>query len=148
MAQVQSQSTDGTWAHVGPMLESHPSRTSINRASLQSCIEACLDCAQACTSCADACLGEGDPRPLSRCIRLNLDCASLCRAVGEILSRQTAFEPQLARTALDACALACKFCGDECLRHGERMSHCKVCAGACNTCEEQCRQLAALLVTA
>jgi hypothetical protein len=66
------------------------------------CIEACYDCAQSCTACADACLGEEDPKLLARCIRLNLDCANICDATGKILSRQTAFKPQMARAALQS----------------------------------------------
>ncbi|MCV4600674.1 hypothetical protein OFC63_32110, partial [Escherichia coli] len=85
-----------------------PSQAPVDAGTLVECIEACYDCAQACTACADACLGEEDPKSLARCIRLDLDCADVCDATGRILSRQTAFEPQLVRAALQACAQACR----------------------------------------
>ena len=112
----------------------------------QSCIEACVRCAEECEHCADACLGEQDPTMLTRCIRLNLDCADLCDTTGRILSRQTAFEPQLALATLQACATACRICGDECERHAQHgMEHCRVCAEACRQCEQACNDLAAQL---
>ena len=100
--------------HARQMSETNPSQVSVDTEALVECIEACLDCAQACTACADACLGEQDVQMLTRCIRLDLDCADVCEATGKILSRQTAFEPELVRAALEACARACRLCGDEC----------------------------------
>jgi hypothetical protein len=41
---------------------------------------------------------------------------------------------------LEACAAACKSCGDECDRHAARHEHCRVCAQACRVCEEACRE--------
>jgi hypothetical protein len=105
------------------------------------CVEACFDCAQSCTACADACLGEDDSKSLTRCIRLNLDCADVCDATGRILSRQTAFEPEMARAALRACAEACRLCGDECERHASHHEHCRVCAEACRRCERACNDV-------
>ena len=93
--------------------------------ALVECIEARVDCVQA---CADACLGEEDTRMLARCIRLNLDYADVCESTGKILSRQTAFEPEMVRAALQACAEACRLCGEKCERHAEHHEHCYVCA--------------------
>jgi hypothetical protein len=122
------------------MIRTNPSSAAVDEASLVECIEACFECAQACTACADACLGEDDPGHLVRCIRLDLDCADVCDATGKILSRQTAFEPELARAALAACAEACRLCGEECEKHASEMNmeHCRVCAEACRRCEESC----------
>ena len=79
---------------------------------------------------------------LTRCIRLDLDCADLCGATGAILSRQTATEPQLVQAALEACATACRLCGDECEVHAQHgMDHCRVCAEACRRCEQACTTL-------
>ncbi len=115
--------------HVQQMLETHPGGTQVDQAILVECIEACFDCAQACTACADACLGEENPKEMARCIRLDLDCADVCEATGRVLSRQTAFEPEMARAALEACAKSCKLCGDECEQHGQHgMEHCRGCA--------------------
>ena len=95
------------------MLQSHPS-PAIGGDALAACIRACVDCAQACTACADACLGEQDPKALVRCIRLDLDCADLCDVTGRIVSRQTAFDHELAAAALQACATACRRCEQAC----------------------------------
>jgi hypothetical protein len=126
--------------YAGRMARTHPSRATLEEAILVECIEACFDCAQACTACADACLGEESPKELARCIRLDLDCADLCEATGKVLSRQTAFEPQLAREALRACAEACRLCAEECEKHASEMNmeHCRVCAEACRRCEGSC----------
>ena len=121
------------------MLEAHPSSAAVDASILVECIEACFDCAQACTACADACLGEQDIQMLVRCIRLDLDCADVCDATGKILSRQTAFEPQTARAALQACAEACRVCGEECEKHASHHEHCRVRAEACQRCEGACK---------
>lgn len=123
------------------MIETHPASTPLDAQKLQECIEACFDCVQSCTSCADACLGEDDPRSLTRCIRLDLDCADLCDATGRMLSRQTAFDPAMARTALEACAEACRLCAGECEQHAGHHEHCRVCAEACRRCESSCNEL-------
>ena len=127
--------------HAEQMIRTNPSPAAVDATTLAGCIEACYDCAQSCTACADACLGEDDPKPLSRCIRLNLDCADVCDATGRILSRQTAFEPKMARAALQACAEACRLCGDECERHASHHEHCRVCAEACRRCEQACNDV-------
>ena len=100
--------------NVQQMLGTNPGAPAVDVGTLAECIEACLDCAQSCTACADACLGEDDPKSLARCIRLDLDCADLCEATGRVLSRQTAFEPEMARAALEACTRACSLCAEEC----------------------------------
>ena len=79
---------------------------------------------------------------LTRCIKLNLDCADVCDAIGKILSRQTAFDPEMAYAALQACVRACRLCGDECEQHAEHgMEHCQVCAEACRRYESACNNL-------
>ena len=101
------------------MAQMNPSTPGFDLAALTACIEACIDRAQACTACADACLGEQDTQMLARCIRLDLDCADLCNATGKIPSRQAASDPAMLRAARQACARACKLCGDECAQHGQ-----------------------------
>lgn len=123
------------------MLETSPTQPQFEREALVRCIEACFDCGQACTACADACLGEESVNELTRCIRLNLDCADICEATGRVLTRQTAFEPQLARQMLEACAHACRVCGKECERHAEHHEHCRVCGEACRRCEQACNDV-------
>lgn len=127
--------------HTQGMISSHPQGGTVNSEALTRCIEACFDCAQACTSCADACLAEADVQELRRCIRLNLDCADVCEVTGRVLSRLTEADPQILQRQLQACATACRACGEECERHAGHMEHCRVCAEACRACEEACNQM-------
>jgi hypothetical protein len=127
--------------HVQQLVQTNPSPTPVDESTLVECIEACFDCAQSCTACADACIGESDVQMLARCIRLCLDCAEVCEATGKILSRQTAFDVEMARAALEACAQACRICGDECGRHADHHEHCGVCAEACRRCEQACNNV-------
>lgn len=97
------------------MLETYPKDLGgVDRDKLRECIEACVECAQACTACADACLSEDMVAELTKCIRTNLDCADVCDATGRVLSRHTGYDANLTRAVLEACAAACKACGDEC----------------------------------
>src|SRR5215211_308967 len=116
------------------MVQTNPTQAPVDESTLVECIEACFDCAQYCT----ACFGEGDLHMLARCIRLCLDCTEVCEATGKILSRQTAFDAEMARAALEACARACRICGDECEQHAEHHEHCRVCAETCRRCEQAC----------
>jgi hypothetical protein len=122
----------------GPAVEETP--------ALVECIEACFDCAQACSACADACLSEGETQMLARCIRLDLDWANVCESTGKILSRQTVFDLEVARLALEGCAQACRLCGDECEQHAGHMEHCIVCAEACRRCESACDSLPSAMI--
>ena len=124
-----------------PMAELTSQKSPIDRGALVECIRACVDCAQACTACADACLGEQHVQQLTRCIRLNMDCADICAATAAVMSRQTVSEPALIRSLLQACALACSLCGDECEGHGQQMEHCRICAEACRRCEQACNAI-------
>ena len=133
--------------YVQQMIETNPSGPAVDGGALVECIGACFDCAQACIACADACMGEGDLQMLARCIRLDLDCAEVCNATGKILSRQTAFDEEMARVVVEACARACRVCGEECEQHAEHgMEHCGVCAGACRRCESACDNLLRVMV--
>ena len=124
------------------MLETYPRDLDVDKELLAKCIEACFDCAQACTACADDCLSEESVAELVKCIRTNQDCADVCVSTGRVLSRQTEYDANIARAVLEACAQACKSCGDECAGPGEHgMEHCQVCADACRSCEQACRDL-------
>lgn len=130
----------------GAMLDSYPADLGgVDRESLARCIEECFNCSQACTACADACLSEPDVADLVKCVRENLDCADICDVTGRVLSRHTGYDANLTRTMLQACAVACKSCGDECERHAQHHEHCRVCAEACRRCEQACQQLLATL---
>ena len=96
---------------------------------------------QACTACADAFLSDESVAELIKCIRTNLDCADVCVSTGRVLSRHTGYGVNLTRAVLEACAAACKACGDECEQHASMHEHCQVCAEACRRCEQACRDL-------
>ena len=130
--------------HAAQMLETYPADLGrVDRKLLIDCIEACFDCGQTCTACADACLSEEMVAELRKCIRSNLDCADVCLATGNVVSRHTGYDANLTRTVLQACAAACKSCGDECERHAGMHEHCRICAEACRRCEQACTALLA-----
>ncbi|MGE5466861.1 MAG: four-helix bundle copper-binding protein [Ignavibacteria bacterium] len=124
--------------HTQRMISSHPQVQGSTNDVLVRCVEACFDCEQACIACADACLGENMVQQLTQCIRLNLDCADVCRAAGALGSRRTGSNESALRTVLEACALACQTCADECGRHAQQHEHCAVCAEACRDCQQAC----------
>ncbi|MGN7294297.1 four-helix bundle copper-binding protein [Rhizobium sp. SAFR-030] len=125
--------------HVREMISTHPHVQGQTNDALLACIEACYDCAQTCTSCADACLGEENNGMLIQCIRRNLDCADICAATGAIASRRTGSNTEVMRAVIQACAEACRVCGEECRSHAEMHEHCRICGEACQRCEEACR---------
>ena len=130
----------------GRMLETYPKDLGgVDRGKLLACIEACVECAQACTACADACLSEDTVADLRKCIRSDLDCADVCDTTGRVLSRHTGYDANLTRAVFEACATACKACGDECASHADMHEHCRVCAEACRRCEQACNELLAAM---
>jgi hypothetical protein len=134
---------ESAMSYAEQMLTSSPSRVpGVPVEILAAGVTACFDCAQACTTCADACLGEREGQrlmDLARCIRLNLHCADMCLTTGRLLSRQEM--PALARAVVEACALSCQLCAEECERHAGHMAHCRHCSDACRRCERACRAL-------
>ena len=96
------------------------------------CIEECYSCAQTCTSCADVCLAEPKVGDLTQCIRMNLDCSDICNITGRIATRRTGSDEEIIRRMLDACAAACRLCGEECQRHASMHEHCRVYTEACH----------------
>jgi hypothetical protein len=122
------------------MLRTHPGEAMIDRDLLAEVIHTLASCADTCTACADACLGEEQVGDLRRCIRLNLDCADSCQTAANMLLRQTEPDLQVLRATVEACALACRSCGEECEKHAEMHEHCRVCAEACRRCEDACQR--------
>lgn len=128
--------------HAQAMLAAHPEGAGAGDHLLARCAEAAIDCAQTCTRCADACLAEERVQDLRQCIRLDLDCADLCTASAGLAARRTGANPDVLRTALLACAEACRACAEECERHADMHEHCRICAEACRACEAACREAA------
>ena len=124
------------------MLDTYPlDLGGIDKQKLLTCIDACVECAQACTACADADLSEEMVADLRTCIRSCLDCADVCGTTWRVLSRHTAYDANVTRAVLEACATTCKACGDECERHAHMHEHCRICAEVCRRCEQACRDL-------
>ena len=123
------------------MIETYPRVFNVDGELLARTIDILVECANTCTQCADACMSEQDLSPLAKCIRLNMDCADVCTATSRVVSRQTEYDANVTRPLLEACAAACKSCGDECSQHASHMAHCKVCAESCRQCEAACREL-------
>lgn len=126
------------------MLETYPAEINLDRRRLARTIDALIECAEACTACADACLSESSVAELTKCVRTNLDCADICGTTARVLSRHTGYDANLTRAMLEACATACKACGDACAEHSG-MAHCAYCAEQCRACEQACRELMAAL---
>ena len=123
------------------MMKTYPAEINLDRELLARTVDALVACSQACTACADACLSEDMVADLRKCIRSNLDCADVCDTTARVLSRHTGYDANLTRAVLQACAVACRSCGDQCTEHAEMHEHCKVCAEACRTCEQACNEL-------
>jgi len=58
-----------------------------------------------------------------------------------VLSRQTEHDANITRAQLEACAQACRSCGDDVKARPCWVQHCAACAEACRRCEQACRQL-------
>lgn len=123
------------------MLNVYPRTFDADADVLARCIDACYECAQDCTACADSDLAEDDVVDLVKCVRLDLDCADLCVATGRVVGRQTEYDANVTRAALEACVASCRACGDECERHADHHEHCRICAVSCRACEKACRDL-------
>jgi hypothetical protein len=127
------------------MLEAHPDHsgnTDGHVEDMSRVIDAMTSCANACAQCADACLAERSHYEMLACIRSGLDCADICAAAARVLSRRTESDPDVIRSLLTSCAVACGTCANECERHTEMM-HCRICAEECRRCEMACRTLLA-----
>jgi Domain of Unknown Function (DUF326) len=123
------------------LLDTYPGTFNVDAGVLAATIHAIIDRAQACTSDADDDLGEHDVGALVKCIRLCQDCDDVCTASVRVIGRQTEYDANVTRPLLEACAAACRSCGDECERHARIHQHCRVCAEACRRCEQAGREL-------
>jgi hypothetical protein len=132
--------------HIMEMLDTHPDPAPTDGEIARACIEACAECAAICDTCADACLSEPNVAELVQCIRLNIDCADICALTGRLFARASARDALTLRLQLEACAAACRVCGEECARHAEHMDHCRVCAEACRRCADACDAMNGALV--
>src|SRR3954453_6520829 len=91
----------------GQMLDTYPGDFGFDAKALAECLAACQDGAQACTAGGDACLAQDHVADLPRRITLDANCADVCTAPAAVLSRQTAYDPDVTRSVLQACLTAC-----------------------------------------
>lgn len=120
------------------IIATHPSVQGSVSEALVRFIDEAFACVQTCTACADACLAEEKVAEMRQCIRLNLDCADICAAAGKMGSRRAGSNEPVLRVTIEACAAACRACGDECSTHAEMHEHCRICAEACKRCADAC----------
>lgn len=79
-----------------------------------------IQSANACEWCAAQCLDEGPQ--MAECVRLCRDVADLARMNTQLLTRDSAFGPEVA----EVFAAAAEACADECAQHSHK--HCQECA--------------------
>jgi hypothetical protein len=128
-------------SYASRMLDSFPGTIAVDTTLLAATTDALTDCAQACSADVSDDLAEPNLADMVRCIRLCMDCADICTAATGVMSRQAGYNADVAALLLQACAAACRSCGDECERHAQMHLHCRVCAEACRRCERACRDL-------
>lgn len=128
------------------MIETHPHTGEVDAGLLARTIDILLLCSTTCSQCADACLAEpGLSHELARCIAMDLDCADICSVTARVVARQSEHPGHLTRAQLEACAVACTSCADECDHHRPHLAHCRICAETCRRCEAACRELLAAI---
>ena len=127
------------------MIDSYPGVLKVDATAVAATLDALHDCIQACTADADADLREQHVADLVKCIRLCLDCADVCTTTARVLTRQTEFDLNATAPLVEACATMCRISGDECERHAHQHNHCRLCAEVSRRCEQECRDLLALL---
>lgn len=133
-------------SYASRMLDSYdPSALTVDAAMLAATIDALNDCAEACRADTVADLSEQNLTDMVVCIRQCMDCADICIAAAGVISRLAPDNAPVAGQLLQACAAACRECGNECERHARMHQHCAVCAEACRRCEQACRELADVL---
>lgn len=103
----------------------------------QECLDACTDCAQECEATFHHCakLAAGGQKEHLRPARFAIDCAEFCILSAKLIARMS---PMMAYSC-DACAKACRKCGDECAKFD--MPEMKRCMEACRVCEKSCIEM-------
>jgi len=104
-------------------------------ATMQQCIDDCLDCYQTCFSEAMShCLEMGGKHVAAQHFGLMINCAELCRTTAEFMMSNSALHARVCA----ACAEVCDACAESCLQTGDM----EVCIKACRTCASSCRNMA------
>lgn len=104
-------------------------------ATMQQCIDDCLNCYQTCFSEAMShCLEMGGRHVAAHHFGLMMNCAELCRTTAEFMMSNSPLHARLCA----ACAEVCEACAASCEEVGDMAS----CVQACRTCASSCRQMA------
>jgi hypothetical protein len=102
------------------------------------CANECADCAVVCDSCATHCanlIAQGHKEHL-KTLQTCQDCSSICESAADITAKGGPFSDLICQ----ACAEACKRCGDACAQFPND-EHMKKCADQCRKCEKACRDM-------
>lgn len=110
------------------MLQARPDERSVDHAVLGEAIDSLSEAVVATTNCADSCLVV-EP-PVIECVQVCSDAADVAAATARVLSR-TGPTVEGSRRLVDAAAMILSECADECERHADHHSHCRLCAEAC-----------------
>ncbi len=104
-------------------------------------VAAAVDCIQKGQVCLSHCLqllGQGD-KEMAACAKSVNQMLALCGALQSLANQESAYLPQLAKIAMDAC----NQCEDECKKHADKHEACKACGESCNACAKECKKIAA-----
>lgn len=107
-------------------------------ASMQECIENCLECAEICNSTLNNCLSMGKEHVESTHIKTLIACADICTLSAQWMTREVEFHSSLCRT----CAEVCKACAQSCESIGADDEMMQACIKACKTCADSCAKMA------
>ncbi|MCU1580848.1 MAG: hypothetical protein QOD27_497 [Microbacteriaceae bacterium] len=103
---------------------------------MQDCMEACSAAEQASIMCADAASGDQMAKMASMCA----NTADLCNSMMRMMMRPMGFEMAAMKAMLDATAIMCRACAEECMTHGDS-DDAKMCAQVCQNCASACEAL-------
>lgn len=107
------------------------------QASMQECIQNCLNCHSICIATVTHCLNLGGTHASPQHIRLLLDCAEICQTSANFMLRGSDFH----MLTCAACAEICRQCADSCAQMGDDATM-LACADACRRCADSCQQMA------
>ncbi len=108
-------------------------------ASMQECIENCLECAEACNLTLSHCLSMSEKHVESTHIKTLIACADICTLSAQWMTREVDFHTELCRT----CAEVCKACAQSCESIGAEDETLQACIEACQACADSCTKMAA-----
>jgi hypothetical protein len=109
----------------------------ISNATMQKCIEDCLNCYAVCTATISHCLEMGGTHADLNHIRLMLDCAKICQTSADFMLRGSNNHLKTCQI----CAKICEMCAKDCERLAQGDQHMQACTDACRKCAQSCQQM-------